>query len=44
MEIHISNLIEIINPTKDILDFVKDTYVYNNPSYEKKEKNGFLSR
>ena len=29
MEIHISNLIEIINPTKDILDFVTDTYVYN---------------
>lgn len=41
MEIHISNILEIINPTKKILDFVKDTYVYNNPSYDKKRRMGF---
>lgn len=41
MQIHISNLIEITDPTKEILDFVTDTYVYNNPSYEKKRRMGF---
>lgn len=41
MQIHISNLIEITNPTKEILDFVTDTYVYNNPSYDKKRRMGF---
>ena len=41
MEIHLSNMIEITNPTKDVLDFVKKTYTYINPSYIKKQKMGF---
>lgn len=41
MEIHLSNIIEIVDPTKDILDFVKKSYVYKNPNYEKKKRMGF---
>lgn len=41
MEIHLSNVIEIINPTKEMLNFVKKTYTYINPSYIKKQKMGF---
>lgn len=41
MEIHLSNIIEIVDPTKDILDFVRKSYVYKNPNYEKKKRMGF---
>ena len=41
MEIHLSNIIEIKEPTKEVLDFVKKTYIYKNPSYEKKKRMGF---
>lgn len=41
MEIHLSNIIEIIDPTKEILDFVKTKYIYKNPTYEKKRRMGF---
>ena len=41
MKIIISNIIEIINPTEEMLDFVKNNYVYNNPSYDKKRRMGF---
>lgn len=43
MEIHLSNIIEIVNPTKDILNFVKKEYVYKNPAYEKKKRMGFYT-
>ena len=41
MKIIISNIICINNPTKEILDFVKKTYTYSNPMYEKKRRMGF---
>ena len=41
MKIIISNIICINSPTKEILDFVKKTYTYNNPMYEKKRRMGF---
>lgn len=41
MKILLSNIIEIQEPTKDVLDFVKKTYVYKNPNYEKKKRMGF---
>ena len=41
MKILLSNIIEIQEPAKDVLDFVKKTYVYKNPSYEKKKRMGF---
>lgn len=41
MEIHLSNMIEIIDPTKEIIDFVKQTYTYRNPMYDKKLRMGF---
>ena len=41
MEIHLSNMIEIIDPTKEIIDFVKSNYVYRNPMYDKKMRMGF---
>ena len=41
MEIHLSNIIEIINPTQCVLTFVKTNYVYKNPNYTKKQRMGF---
>lgn len=41
MKIYLSNIIEITNPTKDILNFIKKEYVYKNPSYDKKKRMGF---
>ena len=41
MEIHLSNIIEIINPTQKIINFVKTNYVYKNPNYIKKQRMGF---
>lgn len=41
MQIVLSNIIEIINPTKEILDFVKNNYIYRNPNYDKKKRMGF---
>ena len=41
MEIHLSNMIEIIDPTKEIIDYVKKTYTYRNPMYDKKMRMGF---
>lgn len=41
MEIHLSNMIEIIDPTKEIVDFVKSNYIYRNPMYDKKMRMGF---
>lgn len=43
MEIHLSNMIEIINPTKDILKYVEKNYTYTNPNYIKKQKMGFYT-
>ena len=41
MKIILSNIIEIIDPTKEILDFVKTNYTYKNPNYDKKRRMGF---
>lgn len=41
MNIVLSNIICINDPTKEILKFVKKTYTYNNPMYEKKRRMGF---
>ena len=41
MEIHLSNIIEIEEPSKDVLDFVKKSYIYSNPNYIKKQRMGF---
>ena len=41
MKIHLSNIIEIEEPTKDVLDFVKKSYIYSNPNYIKKQRMGF---
>lgn len=41
MKICLSNIIEIIDPTKEILDFVKTNYTYKNPTYDKKRRMGF---
>lgn len=41
MEIHLSNMIEIIDPTKEIIDYAKKTYTYRNPMYDKKMRMGF---
>lgn len=41
MEIHLSNIIEIINPDAKIMNFVKTNYVYKNPNYTKKQRMGF---
>ena len=41
MKIILSNIIEIIDPTKEILDFVKTNHTYKNPNYDKKRRMGF---
>jgi superfamily II DNA or RNA helicase len=41
MKIIISNIIEIQEPTKDIIDYCKEKLVYPNPEYEKKRRMGF---
>lgn len=41
MKIILSNVIQIINPTKEILDFIKKKYTYTNPNYIKKMRMGF---
>ena len=41
MRILISNIIEIQEPTKEVLDYCKINYIYKNPSYEKKKRMGF---
>lgn len=43
MKIVLSNIIEITNPTKDILNFIKKEYVYKNPMYDKKKRMGFYT-
>lgn len=43
MKVIISNIIQIIEPTKDIIEFIKNHYTYNNPSYEKKHRMGFYT-
>ena len=41
MLIIISNIIEIREPTKEILDYCKKQLVYSNPDYIKKQRMGF---
>lgn len=41
MKIILSNVIQIINPTKELLDFIKKNYTYTNPNYIKKMHMGF---
>ena len=41
MKIILSNVIQIINPTKEVLDFIKKKYTYTNPNYIKKMRMGF---
>lgn len=41
MKIILSNVIQIINPTKELLDFIKKNYTYTNPNYIKKMRMGF---
>lgn len=41
MEILISNILIIRNPTKEITEYIKKAYTYNNPSYIKKQRMGF---
>lgn len=41
MLITLSNIIEIKNPTKDILDYCKNDLTFKNPDYIKKRKLGF---
>ncbi len=41
MKIYLSNIIKIMDPTKEILDFVKANYTYKNPTYDKKRRMGF---
>lgn len=41
MLIIISNIIEIKEPTKEILDYCKQELVYDNPDYIKKQRMGF---
>lgn len=40
MDIYISNKIRINNPTKEMMDFVKSKYVFNNPDYYKRQAMG----
>lgn len=41
MLITLSNIIEIKDPTKDILDYCKNELTFKNPDYIKKQKLGF---
>ncbi len=41
MIVHLSNIIEIVEPTEEVSDFVRKTYVYTNPNYIKKQRMGF---
>ena len=41
MKIVLSNIIEIQDPTKDILDYCKKELTFNNPDYIKKQRMGF---
>ena len=41
MEILISNIIVVKNPTKEIIDYCRKELTYKNPSYEKKRRMGF---
>ena len=41
MEILISNILIIRNPTQEITEYIKKTYTYSNPSYIKKQRMGF---
>ena len=41
MKIIISNIIEIQNPTKEILSYCKKELTFNNPDYVKKQRMGF---
>ena len=41
MQILLSNIIEIQNPTKEILDYCKKELTFSNPDYIKKQRMGF---
>lgn len=41
MRILISNIIEILDPTKEILDYCKKELTFTNPDYTKKQRLGF---
>lgn len=41
MKIILSNIIQIISPTKDILDYCKKELTIKNPDYDKKKRMGF---
>lgn len=41
MKINLSNIIEIIEPNTEIMNFVKTNYIYKNPNYIKKQRMGF---
>ena len=41
MKITLSNIIEIQDPTKEILDYCKKELTFNNPDYIKKQRMGF---
>ena len=41
MKIVLSNIIEIQDPTKEILDYCKKELTFNNPDYIKKMRMGF---
>lgn len=41
MKITLTNIIEIQNPTKEILDYCKKELTFNNPDYIKKQRMGF---
>lgn len=41
MQIIITNIIEITNPTQEILDYCKTELVFSNPDYIKKKRMGF---
>ena len=41
MKITLSNIIEIQDPTKEILDYCKKELTFSNPDYIKKQRMGF---
>ena len=43
MKITLSNIIEITEPTEEILNFIKINYIYRNPNYDKKRRMGFYT-
>lgn len=43
MKIHLSNIIEIVEPTQQVLTYCKKECTYINPMYEKKKRMGFYT-